>query len=182
MMHCVPFEASWAGLDRAGNPLGNFATAHPQYYRDIKMQPKALGAGDFNLPGEFQKITGGNQKTRIKIIPWMEEDNRARPQIKGFDELYEVDLYGRRTSKHPGGPCLNNPYFRNLLVAQVQDFVRSMTWTGYSAEPNARGRWATRWAHGIMAETLGTAIPAKLPASANFARPRRPSRASIWIG
>ena len=51
MMHCVPFEASWAGVDRASNPLGNFATAHAQYYRDIKMKPQALGPGDFNQIG-----------------------------------------------------------------------------------------------------------------------------------
>src|SRR5208283_5200768 len=43
MLHCNPFEASWAGLDRAANPAGNFVTAHPQFYRDIKMVPQNLG-------------------------------------------------------------------------------------------------------------------------------------------
>jgi hypothetical protein len=151
MMHCVPFEASWAGLDRASNPLGNFATAHPQYYRDIKMQPTALGAGDFNLPDEFEKIREETKKRGIKIIPWMEEDNRARPQIKGFDELYEVDLYGRRTKAHPGGPCLNNPYFRNLLVAQVQDFVRSYDVDGIQRGTERQGPLGNAlgaWHHG----------------------------------
>ena len=38
-MRCTPFEASWAGLDKATSPEGNFATAHPQYYRDIRMKP-----------------------------------------------------------------------------------------------------------------------------------------------
>ena len=104
MMHCVPFEASWAGLDKTANPLGNFATAHPQFYRDINMTPKPLGTTDFNLPDEFQKIREETKKRGMKIIPWMEEDNRARPSIKGFDSLYEIDLYGRRTAKHPGGP------------------------------------------------------------------------------
>jgi hypothetical protein len=151
MMHCVPFEASWAGLDRASNPLGNFATAHPKYYRDIKMQPKALGAGDFNLSDAFQKISDETRKRGIKIIPWMEEDNRARPQIKGFDELYEVDLYGRRTAHHPGGPCLNNPYFRNLLVAQVQDFVNSYDVDGIQRGTERQGPLGNAlgaWHHG----------------------------------
>ena len=151
MMHCVPFEASWAGLDRTSNPLGNFATAHPQYYSDIKMQPQGLSAGDFNLPDEFQKIREETKKRGMKIIPWMEEDNRARPQIKGFDELYEVDLYGRRTSHHPGGPCLNNPYFRNLLVAQVNDFVRSYDVDGIQRGTERQGPLGNAlgaWHHG----------------------------------
>src|ERR1017187_10153532 len=84
MMHCVPFEASWAGVDRASNPLGNFATAHAQYYRDIKMKPQALGPGDFNLPDAFQKIRDETKKRGMKIIPWMEEDNRARPESRAL--------------------------------------------------------------------------------------------------
>ena len=83
MLHCNPFEASWAGLDRASNPLGNFATAHPQYYRDIKMQPQGLSPGDFNLPDAMQKITAETKKRGVKIIPWMEEDNRAAPANQG---------------------------------------------------------------------------------------------------
>src|ERR1700679_3085114 len=55
MLHGNPFEASWASLDKASNPVGNFATAHPQYYRDINMKPQALAAGDFNLPDAMQK-------------------------------------------------------------------------------------------------------------------------------
>jgi len=125
MVHADPFEASWAGLDQATSPLGNFATAHPQYYRDIKMKPQALSPGDFSLPDAMQKITDETKKRGVKVIPWMEEDNRPRPKIKDMDELYEIDLYGRRTVSHPGGPCLNNPYFRNLIAAQVEDFIRS---------------------------------------------------------
>ena len=151
MMHCVPFEASWAGLDKTANPLGNFATAHPQFYRDINMTPKPLGTTDFNLPDEFQKIREETKKRGMKIIPWMEEDNRARPSIKGFDSLYEIDLYGRRTAKHPGGPCLNNPYFRNLLVDQVNDFVRSYDVDGIQRGTERQGPLGNAlgaWHHG----------------------------------
>jgi hypothetical protein len=77
MLHGNPFEASWAGLDKASSPTGNFATAHPQYYREIKMQPQGLAAGDFNLPDAMQKIAAETRKRGVKIIPWMEEDNRA---------------------------------------------------------------------------------------------------------
>jgi hypothetical protein len=154
MLHCNPFEASWAGLDN-NDPLGNFATAHPQYYGDIKMKPQALGAGDFNLPDAMQKITAETKKRGVKIIPWMEEDNRARPQIKGMDEHYEVDLYGRRTQSHPGGPCLNNPYFRNLISGQVEDFIRSYEVDGLqrgSERQGPLGNALGAWHHGAKSD------------------------------
>jgi hypothetical protein len=155
MLHGNPFEASWAGLDRATNPAGNFATAHPQYYRDINMKPQPLSAGDFNLPDAMEKITAETKKRGVKIIPWMEEDNRARPQIKGMDELYEVDLYGRRTSAHPGGPCLNNPYFRNLIAAQVEDFLRSYDVDGLQRGSERQGPMSNAlgaWHHGAKSD------------------------------
>jgi hypothetical protein len=155
MLHGNPFEASWAGLDKASNPVGNFATAHPQYYRDIKMQPQALSAGDFNLPDAMEKISAETKKRGVKIIPWMEEDNRARPAIKGMDELYEVDLYGRRTVGHPGGPCLNNPYFRNLIAAQVEDFIRSYDVDGLQRGSERQGPLSNAlgaWHHGAKSD------------------------------
>ncbi len=155
MLHGNPFEASWAGLDKVANPTGNFATAHPQYYRDIHMQPRALGPGDFNLHDAMAKITAETKKRGVKIIPWMEEDNRPRPPIKGMDELYEVDLYGRRTTGHPGGPCLNNPYFRNLIAAQVEDFIRSYDVDGLQRGSERQGPLSNAlgaWHHGAKSD------------------------------
>ena len=155
MLHGNPFEASWAGLEKANNPVGNFATAHPQYYRDINMKPQPLSAGDFNLPDAMQQITAETRKRGVKIIPWMEEDNRARPAIEGMDELYEVDLYGRRTTAHPGGPCLNNPYFRNLIAAQVEDFVRSYDVDGLQRGSERQGPMSNAlgaWHHGAKSD------------------------------
>ena len=86
-----PFEAS---------SDGNFATAHPEFYQDVGMKPQGLVTGDFNLPDAMQKITAETKKRGMKVFPWMEEDNRAPPRIAGFDQLYEIDLYGRRTAGH----------------------------------------------------------------------------------
>ena len=155
MLHANPFEASWAGLDKAANPTGNFATAHPQYYRDINMKPQPLAPGDFNLPDAMQQITAETKKRGVKIIPWMEEDNRARPPITGMDELYEVDLYGRRTTSHPGGPCLNNPYFRNLIAGQVEDFIRSYDVDGLQRGSERQGPLSNAlgaWHHGAKSD------------------------------
>jgi hypothetical protein len=155
MLHCNPFEPSWAGLDRASNPAGNFVTAHPQYYRDIKMQPHGLSPSDFDLPGAMQKITVETKKRGVKIIPWMEEDNRPRPAIKGMDELYEVDLHGGRTAGHPGGPCLNNPYFRNLVAGQIEDFIRSYDVDGLQRGSERQGPFSNAlgaWHHGSKSD------------------------------
>ncbi len=155
MLHCNLFEPSWAGLDKASNPAGNFVTAHPQYYRDVKMQPQGLGPSDFDLPGAIQKITVETKKRGIKVIPWMEEDNRPRPAIKGMDELYEVDLYGRRTTGHPGGPCLNNPYFRNLVAGQIEDYIRSYDVDGLQRGSERQGPFSNAlgaWHHGSKSD------------------------------
>ena len=64
MMHCVPFEASWAGLDRASNPLGNFATAHPQYYRRYKNEAPGAGPGRLQPSRDVPEDQRRNQKTR----------------------------------------------------------------------------------------------------------------------
>jgi hypothetical protein len=154
-LHGNPFEASWAGLDQAANPNGNFATAHPQYYRDILMQPQPLAAGDFNLPDAMAKITAETRKRGVKVFTWMEEDNRPPPKIKGMDQLYEIDLHGRLTAGHPGGPCLNNPYFRNLIAAQVEDFIRSYDVDGLqrgSERQGPLGNALGAWHHGAKSD------------------------------
>jgi hypothetical protein len=159
LLHAVPFEASWAGLDKSANPVGNFATAHPELYRDIGMKPQPLAAGDFDLPEAMNKITAETRKRGIKIFPWMEEDNRPPPKIKGLDQLYEVDLHGRRTGGHPGGPCLNNPYFRNLIASQIEDFIRSYNVDGLqrgSERQGPLGNALGAWHHGAKSDPSRT--------------------------
>jgi hypothetical protein len=154
-LHSNLFEASWAGLDRAANPLGNFAAAHPQYYPDVHMKPQGLGPGDFDLPDAMQKITAETRKRGIKIFSWMEEDNRPPPKIKGMDQLYEIDLYGRRTGGHPGGPCLNNPYFRNLISGAIEDYIRSYDVDGLqrgSERQGPLGNAMGAWHHGAKSD------------------------------
>jgi hypothetical protein len=154
-LHANPFEVSWSGLDRAANPNGNFATAHPQFYQNIGMKPQPLGAGDFNLPDAMEKITTETRKRGVKVFPWMEEDNRPPPKITGMDQLYEIDLYGRRTGGHPGGPCLNNPYFRNLISGTVEDYVRMYDVDGVqrgSERQGPLGNALGAWHHGSQSD------------------------------
>lgn len=154
-LHSNLYEASWAGLDRASNPAGNFATAHPQYYQDVLMKPQGLSPGDLDLPAAMEKITAETRKRGVKIFPWMEEDNRPPPRIKGMDQLYEIDLHGRRTGGHPGGPCLNNPYFRNLISGAVEDYIRSYDVDGLqrgSERQGPLGNALGAWHHGAKSD------------------------------
>src|SRR5665213_1448898 len=154
-LHANPFEASWAGLDRSAGTEANFATAHPEYYKDIGMKPQGLAAGDFNLPDAMQKIIAETKKRGVKIFPWMEEDNRVPPRIAGMDKLYEKDLYGRRTAGHPGGPCLNNPYFQNLIAGQIEDFIRTYDVDGLqrgSERQGPLGNALGAWHHGSKSD------------------------------
>jgi hypothetical protein len=154
-LHGNPYAPSWAGLDRAQDPAGNFATAHPQYYRDIFMRPQGLGPGDFDLPAAMEQITAESRKRGVKIFSWVEEDNRPPPKIRGMDRLYEVDLHGRRTGGHPGGPCLNNPYFRNLIAASVEDYIRSYDVDGLQRGSERQGPLSNAlgaWHHGAKSD------------------------------
>jgi len=147
-LHCNLFEPS-------RSPAGGFATAHPQFYKDVYMKPQGLGQGDFDLPSAMQQITAETKKRGMKIFPWMEEDNRAQPKITGMDQLYEVDLHGQRTTGHPGGPCLNNPYFRNLISASVEDFIRSYDVDGLqrgSERQGPLGNAMGAWHHGAKSD------------------------------
>jgi len=147
-----PFEISWDGLDKSTNTNGNFVTANPKYYKNIYMQPKGLGPNDFNLPDAMQKIMAETKKRGMKIYPWVEEDNSSStPRIIGMDKLYEIDLYGRRTTGHPGGPCLNNPYYRNLISGQIEDFIRTYDVDGLQRGSERQGPLSNAlgaWHHG----------------------------------
>jgi hypothetical protein len=119
------------------------------------MKPQPLSAGDFSLPDAMEKITAETRRRAIKVFPWMEEDNRPPPKIAGMDELYEVDLYGRRTGGHPGGPCLNNPYFRNLIAGAVEDYVRAYAVDGLqrgSERQGPLGNALGAWHHGSRSD------------------------------
>jgi hypothetical protein len=153
-LHGAPFDASWAGIDPS-SPLGNFAAAHPEYYGDVFMKPQALAAGDASLPDAMEKITAETKKRGIKIFFWMEEDNRPPLKITGMDQLYEVDLHGRRTAGNPGGPCLNNPYFRNLIADSVEDYLKSYEVDGLqrgSERQGPLGNALGAWHHGAKSD------------------------------
>ena len=96
-----------------------------------------------------------NEKTWHQDYPLDGGGQSRAPENKGHGRLYEVDLYGRRTSGHPGGPCLNNPYFRNLISAQIEDYIRSYDVDGLQRGSERQGPFSNAlgaWHHGSKSD------------------------------
>jgi hypothetical protein len=114
-----------------------------------------LGTGDVDLPDAMLRIKAELKKRDMKLFAWMLEDNRPQLKVRGIDKLYEVDLHGRRTDGHPGGPCLNNPYYRNLIAGSVEDSIRSYDVDGLQRGSERQGSLSNAlgaWHHGSMSD------------------------------
>jgi hypothetical protein len=96
---------------------GNFATPHPQYYKNTVIQPAhAPDHGDLDILAE---VLPAVKKRGMKVICWMEDVFRSDlPNIK---QVQEKDLYGRNQDTL----CVNNPNYLNFFSGLVEDFARS---------------------------------------------------------
>ena len=103
---------------------GNFATVHPQYYHDTVLKPEDTRSPDFPSLDILAAVVPAARKRGIQTFCWIIEDNTI-PKVPNMDKLWEVDLYGRPTTKHPGGACFNNPNYTNYLLGLVEDYTRS---------------------------------------------------------
>jgi hypothetical protein len=113
-----------SGIAAAQLRGGNFAIPHMQYYKDTILTYDDMRAPDYGQLDLFATVIPEAQKRGMKVYAWILEDN-TRPPIKNWEPLYEVDFHGRRATKHPGGPCSNNPLYRNYLLGLVEDYTRS---------------------------------------------------------
>ena len=96
---------------------GNFATPHPQYYRDTVIQPEhAPDHGHLDILAE---VIPAAKKRGMKVICWMEDVFRS--DLPNIEKVQERDLYGRNMETL----CVNNPNYRNFFAALVEDFARS---------------------------------------------------------
>lgn len=98
---------------------GNYATVHPEYYRDTGIRPEDTRAPDHGDLDIVAAVLPEARRRRMRVILWAEDV--WRDDIPGIDRLREVDLHGRRGARL----CLNNPYHRNFLLGLVEDYARS---------------------------------------------------------
>jgi hypothetical protein len=96
---------------------GNFATPHPQYYRNTVIQPAhAPDQGDLDILAE---VLPAAKKRGMKVICWMEDVFRT--DLPNIEKVQERDLYGRRMETL----CVNNPDYLNFFSGLMEDYTRS---------------------------------------------------------
>jgi len=96
---------------------GNFATPHPQYYKNTALQDtRAPDHGDLDILAE---VLPAAKKRGMKVICWLEDVFRA--DLPNIRNVQERDLYGRNAETL----CVNNPDYRNFFTGLVEDYARS---------------------------------------------------------
>ena len=100
---------------------GNYATPHPQYYRNTALIPeKAPDLGNYDVIAD---VLPAAHRRRIKVICWFEDVLRYTANIAapGFDRAREVVLSGPESDF----ACSRNPHTRNFWLGLVEDYLRS---------------------------------------------------------
>ncbi len=96
---------------------GNFATPHPQYYKNTVIQP--AHAPDHDKLDILAEVLPAAKRRGMKVICWMEDV--FRPDLPNIEKVQEKDLYGRNMETL----CLNNPNYLNFFTGLVEDLARS---------------------------------------------------------
>ena len=113
-----------AGLPAAGFHGGNYAIPHMAFYKDTILTYDDMRAPEFGDVDVLARLIPAARKCGMKTFAWIIEDNQIAP-VPRWETLYELDFHGRRTNRHPSGPCNNNPHYRNYLLGLVEDYARS---------------------------------------------------------
>jgi hypothetical protein len=113
-----------AGLPAAGFHGGNYAKPHMEFYKDTILTYDDMRAPEFGDVDVFARVIPAARKRGLKTFAWVIEDNKIAP-VPRWESLYEIDFHGRRTNRHPSGPCNNNPHYRGYLLGLVEDYARS---------------------------------------------------------
>lgn len=98
---------------------GNYASVHPEFYRDTGIRPEDTRAPDHGQLDIVAEVLPKAKARGMRVFLWAEDVWRT--DIPGIEKLQEIDLYGRRTNRL----CLNNPYHRNFLLGLFEDYTRS---------------------------------------------------------
>src|ERR1035441_6809801 len=96
---------------------GNYATPHPEFYRDTVLKPThAPDHGDLDI---VASVLPAARKRGMKLYCSVEDVFRA--DVPGVREVAEVDLQGRRT----GALCLCHPDVRAFWTGLATDLCQS---------------------------------------------------------
>ncbi len=100
---------------------GNYATPHPQYYRNTVLVPEK--APDHPGYDVIADVLPAAHKRGIKVICWFEDVLKYTADIAapGFEKAREVVLTGPESDF----ACSRNPNTRNFWLGLVEDYLRS---------------------------------------------------------
>src|ERR1051325_8510202 len=90
---------------------GNFATPHPQYYRETSIVPeKAPDNPGYDVIAD---VLPAARRRGMRLYCWFEDVFRR--DVPGFDRAAEIDLHGKPT----GLACHRNPNTRNFWLRRA---------------------------------------------------------------
>src|SRR5262245_11494906 len=96
---------------------GNYATPHPEFYRDTVLKPgHAPDHGDFDI---VAAVSPAAKKRRLRVFCSIEDVFRS--DVPGVKQVAEVDLQGRPTSTL----CLYHPDVRAFWTGLATDLCES---------------------------------------------------------
>ena len=96
---------------------GNYATPHPQYYRNTSITPER--APDHPNYDVLADVLPRAHSRSMKVIAWFEDVFAA--DVPGFEQAREVMVDGQRSTF----ACTRNPNTRNFWLGLVEDYLRS---------------------------------------------------------
>jgi hypothetical protein len=100
---------------------GNYATPHPQYYRNTALVPEK--APDHPGYDVLADVIPKARARNMKVVAWFEDVLRYTSAISapGFDKAREVVLAGPESDF----ACSRNPNTRQFWLGLVEDYLRS---------------------------------------------------------
>jgi hypothetical protein len=96
---------------------GNFATPHPEYYRNTSIAPqKAPDHAGYDVVADL--LPRAHQRG-MKVICWYEDV--FRKDVPGLDKAFEIDVHARPAAR----VCYRNPNTLHFWLGLTEDYLRS---------------------------------------------------------
>lgn len=98
---------------------GNYATVHPEFYKDTPIVPADTRAPDHGKYDVLADVIPQAKKHGIRTICWCEDV--WSDKVPHVQEIREINMQGARARSQ----CFNNPGHRNFLLGLFEDYARS---------------------------------------------------------
>ncbi len=113
---------------------GNYATVHPQYYKDTVLKPEDTRAPDHGKLDILAAVLPAAKKRGLRTFLWT-IDKAPPASVPNIEKLQERQLEGGNSSEL----CFNNPDHRNFLLGLMEDYTRSYEIDGIMWASERRG-------------------------------------------